>query len=229
MSKALEILVVEDDDVDRLIIKRAIKSSGLNIEVSFAEDAESGMAAATGKSYDCIFLDYNLPGGTGLDLLRAIKAQGNTSPIIIVTSQGDENIAVEAMKSGAVDYIPKSLMSGEGLTQSLRHAMRLKKAEQEKEHIERALRETEHRLHAVVSNIPIVLFALDEKGAFTLFEGKGVEALNIDKNRIIGKTIHSFVHLFPHVVDIFERAMSGENVTTILDIGGKFYQAYYSP
>jgi DNA-binding NtrC family response regulator len=105
---ALEILVVEDDEVDRLIIKRAIKSSGLNIEVSFAEDADSGMIAATSKKYDCIFLDYNLPGCTGLELLKKIKAQGNTSPIIIVTSQGDENIAVEAMKSGAVDYIPRA-------------------------------------------------------------------------------------------------------------------------
>ena len=229
MIKALEILIVEDDEVDRLIIKRAIKSSGLSIEVSFAEDAESGMKAATSKTYDCIFLDYNLPGGTGLELLKNIKAQGNTSPIIIVTSHGDENIAVEAMKSGAVDYIPKSLMSGEGLTQSLRHVIRLKKAELEKEKIEHALRETEHRLHAIVSNTPIILFALNEKGVFTLFEGKGVEALALDKNRIIGKTIHSFVMMFPNVVEIFDKAMNGENVTTILDIGGKFYQAYYTP
>jgi PAS domain S-box-containing protein len=229
MKKALEILIVEDDEVDRMIIKRAIKSSGLNIDVSFAEDAESGLKATTGRCFDCIFLDYNLPGGTGLDLMKKIKSEGNASPIIIVTSHGDENIAVEAMKNGAIDYIPKSLMSGEGLTQSLRMVVKLKNAELEKEKVERALLETEHRLHAIVANTPIVLFALDDKGVFTLFEGKGVEELGLDKSRIIGKTIHSFIYLLPQIEGIFERAIAGENVTAILELGPKFYQAYYTP
>src|SRR6188472_1753772 len=129
MSEILNFLVVEDDLLDRKLIKKALVSSGIPHEVIFAVDHETGREAALGKEFDCIFLDYNLPGGTGLELLKDIKAQGNTSPIIIVTSQGDEHIAVEAMKSGAVDYIPKSLMSGEGLTQSLRHVVRLKNAE----------------------------------------------------------------------------------------------------
>jgi PAS domain S-box-containing protein len=229
MHRIHQILIVEDDEVDRMIIKRAIKASGLDLSVSFAEDADSGMEAASGKEFDCIFLDYNLPGGTGLDLLKRIKAEGNNSPIIIVTSHGDENIAVEAMKSGAVDYIPKSLMSGEGLAQSLRHVVRIKQAELERERIERALRETEQQLQTIVANTPIILFALDENGIFTLFEGKGALDLQIDKQRILGKSIHSFVEMFPQVAEIFDRTMKGEVVTTILHIAGKYNQVYYTP
>lgn len=229
MNRTLEILIVEDDELDRMIIKRAVKLSGLNINLHFAEDVDSGMEAASGKEYDCIFLDYNLPGGNGLELLRKIKAEGNASPIIIVTSHGDENIAVDAMKSGAVDYVPKSLMTGEGLSQSLRHVIRLKEADTEKKKIEQALRETEHRLQAIVSNTPIILFAFDTNGIFTLFEGKGVESLKVDKNEIIGKPMQSFDSIFPQVNEIFERTMNGEVVNTILELNETYHQAYYTP
>ena len=225
----IHVLVVEDDELDRMIIKRALKSSGINVEVTFAEDHESGKAATIVKNYDCIFLDYNLPGGTGLELLKTIREQGNTSPIIIVTSPGDEKVAVEAMKSGASDYIPKSLLSPEGLAQSLRYVIRFKEAEREKDRIEQALRESERRLHTVVSNSPIILFALDKKGIFTLFEGKGIEGLKADRTRIIGKSIHSFATMFPQVVEIYERNMQGEEVTTILEMAGRYYQVYYTP
>src|SRR6185369_1903376 len=144
-DQRLQILIVEDDEVDRMIIKRALKTSGINVEVSFAEDHESGKAATQNKNYDCIFLDYNLPDGTGIDLLNAIRLSGNNSPIIIVTSHGDEKVAVEAMKSGAADYIPKSLLSPEGLAQSLRYVLRFKESEREKERIQRTLQETEKR------------------------------------------------------------------------------------
>ncbi len=229
IDQPIRILVVEDDELDRMIIKRALKSSGINVDVTFAEDHESGKEATKGKNYDCIFLDYNLPGGTGIELLKSIREQGNTSPIIIVTSHGDEKVAVEAMKTGASDYIPKSLLSPEGLAQSLRYVIRFKEAEREKERIEQALRESEKRLHTVVSNSPIILFALDEKGVFTLFEGKGIESLGADKTRIVGKSIHAFAMMFPQVIDIFERTMKGEEVTSILEMNNRFYQAYYTP
>ncbi len=228
-DQLIHILVVEDDELDRMIIKRALKSSGINVEVTFAEDHESGKAATLNKNYDCIFLDYNLPGGTGLELLKSIREQGNTSPIIIVTSHGDEKVAVEAMKSGASDYIPKSLLSPEGLGQSLRYVIRFKEAEREKARIEHALSETEKRLQTIVAHSPIILFALDEQGIFTIFEGKGVESLGADKSRIIGKSIHSFSQMFPEVLEIFDRTMKGEEVTTILELNGQFHQAYYAP
>src|SRR5262245_41344374 len=125
-EKAIQILVVEDDDLDRRIIRKALKESGIQHELFFAEDHESGKAAIIGKDYDCIFLDYKLPGGTGLELLKEIRDAGNTSPIIIVTSQRDVKIAVEAIKLGADDYIPKNLLSADGIAQSVRYMIHMK-------------------------------------------------------------------------------------------------------
>src|SRR5437764_1000451 len=124
MTRPIKVLIIEDDELDRMIVKRAINSSGMHVEMTFAHDVDEGKAATKDTTYDCIFLDYNLPGGTGLQLLKDIRSYGNESPIIIVTSHGDEKIAVEAMKSGASDYIPKNLLTPDGLAQSLRYVVR---------------------------------------------------------------------------------------------------------
>jgi len=149
-DNSIKVLCVEDDALDRMIIKRAVKSSGMNIELSFAEDIETGKIKTSGTEYDCIFLDYNLPGGSGIELLKFIRKQKNPSPVIIVTSQGDEKIAVDAMKNGASDYIPKNLLTAEGLAQSLRFVLKMSAAEKEKVRIEHELLETQKRLAAVV-------------------------------------------------------------------------------
>src|SRR6185436_19538862 len=156
-ANTIKVLCVEDDELDRMIIKRAVKSSGMNIDLTFAEDIDSGKSKTTDIEYDCIFLDYNLPGGSGLELLKYIRQHNNPSPVIIVTSQGDEKIAVEAMKKGASDYIPKNLLSAEGLAQSLRFVLKMRASEHEKLRIERELLETQQRLATVVANSPIIL------------------------------------------------------------------------
>src|SRR4051794_12576670 len=127
-DKSIKVLCVEDDELDRVIIKRAVQKSGLNIDLTFAEDIDAGKEKTSDTEYDCIFLDYNLPGGSGIELLKYIRNNNNPSPVIIVTSQGDVNIAVDAMKYGASDYIPKDLLTPEGLAQSLRFVLKMKAA-----------------------------------------------------------------------------------------------------
>ena len=146
LQHPLQILYIEDDDLDRMIMKRALNSSGLPVELRFAENIDAGREATQGVEYDCIFLDYNLPGGTGLELLKVIRASGNNSPIIIVTSQGDEKIAVEAMKNGANDYIPKSFLSADGLSQSLRFVLRFRDQERERIRLQEELNAAQQQL-----------------------------------------------------------------------------------
>ncbi|HNP49697.1 MAG TPA: ATP-binding protein, partial [Bacteroidia bacterium] len=227
-EQLLQILVVEDDELDRMIMKRALLGSGMKHDLHFAEDHESGKEAAAGKEYDCIFLDYNLPGGTGLELLKEIRAAKNTSPIILVTSQGDEKIAVEAMKNGANDYIPKSLLSADGIAQSVRFMVALKAQEKQRLLLEQQLKETERRLKTVVANAPIILFAIDEKEQFTLFEGKGLESMGINKEEFTGKTIKDIQGIPIHVED-YQSAMQGEEVTSVVEMDNKFFELFYTP
>jgi len=227
-EQVLQILVVEDDDLDRMIMKRALKASEIAHELHFAVDHESGLAAAKEREYDCIFLDYNLPGGTGLELLKAIRAADNTSPIIIVTSQGDEKLAVQAIKNGANDYIPKVLLSPEGIAQSVRYMVNLKKTEKESAVLKRQLLDTQRRLQTVVANSPIILFALDENAVFSLFEGKGLSDLGINKNEFIGLNLEAATVL-PLSKEDYLEALKGNEVTNVVQLAGKFFEIFYTP
>lgn len=146
MELPLKILVIDDDEVDRLSLKRSLKLCGLQCTLVEASEATQGIEILKEDSFDCIFLDYLLPGTDGLAVLRKIKTSGIKTPVIVTTSQGDESIAVEMMKAGASDYIVKTQVDGYVIGQVLRNALKLTKVEQEREEAERALVISQERL-----------------------------------------------------------------------------------
>lgn len=146
MKELLNILVIDDDDIDRMIIKRALKGSGGTYTIDEIAAADLALEKISNYEYDCIFLDYLLPGMDGLSLLRKIRAVDTYTPIIIITSQGDENIAVTMMKSGASDYLVKTHINPHTITQVLRAAINLQEVYKKKDIAERALKTSEARL-----------------------------------------------------------------------------------
>ncbi|MBI5410820.1 MAG: EAL domain-containing protein [Nitrospirae bacterium] len=136
----LTILVIDDDEVDRMAVVRALKAGGLRMEIEEATDGAAGLAALSRRTFDCAFLDFAMPGGDGLAALKKARAAGITTPIIMLTGHGDEHTAVEVMKAGAVDYLSKAALSAESVGRSLRHALRVHRAEQKAEESQRRWR-----------------------------------------------------------------------------------------
>ena len=159
MEEIIKILVVEDDEVDRMAVRRALKTAGVLVEITVAVDCKSAIEAiASGcgntfpneQSFDCVLLDYRLPDGDGLTLVREVRGAGSKVPLVVLTGQGDEQIAVELMKSGASDYLPKSKLSPETLSRSVRNAVRVYRAEREVALATQRLRESEERYRLVL-------------------------------------------------------------------------------
>ncbi|MGB3200495.1 MAG: response regulator, partial [Nodosilinea sp.] len=130
MGKALDILLVDDDAVDRMAICRALNRADLAVQVTEANSAKEAIAHLSRSSYDCVFLDYRLPEQDGLSLIRQWRAEGVTIPLVVLTGQGDEQIAVDLMKAGASDYLIKTRVSPDRLALLLRNALRVYEAEQ---------------------------------------------------------------------------------------------------
>lgn len=139
MEERWTILVVDDDDIDRMAVRRALKSAGMALTIEEAEDSATALDVLEQTPIDCIFLDYQLPGDDGLAVLRAIRARGLLTPVVMLTGQGDEQLAVALMKAGATDYLAKSAMSPERLAQVLRYAIRVQRAEAQAEQAQQAL------------------------------------------------------------------------------------------
>ncbi len=99
------ILIVEDSDTLREVLVTVLESEGYRVQS--CETAEQAELVLDKQSFDCILSDFRLPQSSGLDLLRAARSRGITTPYVIMTAFGSIEIAVEAMKDGANDFISK--------------------------------------------------------------------------------------------------------------------------
>jgi signal transduction histidine kinase len=123
------VLLVDDDDVDRIAVRRVLSRTSLSIDLHEAREAVEAIEMLRDQAFDCVFLDYQLPGWDGLEFVNAIRAEGFQVALVVLTGQGDEQIAVDLMKAGVTDYCTKARMSPATLEQLIRNAIRVHRAE----------------------------------------------------------------------------------------------------
>lgn len=99
------ILVIDDSEPIRIKLKAQLRHLGY--EVLLAENGRSGLSAVAEHQPVLILLDYQLPDTTGLDVLRKLRAEGNSVPVLLMTAEGSERIAVAAFQMGVRDYLIK--------------------------------------------------------------------------------------------------------------------------
>lgn len=119
VRRTLRVLVVDDDRVDRIALKRSLSQTSFEITVGEADGVLTAIDLLTRATYDCVLLDYNLPDGDGLTFLRGIRGAGISVPVIMITGQQDSAVASDLIDAGAADYIPKALFTPRLLAQSL--------------------------------------------------------------------------------------------------------------
>lgn len=125
----LRILVVDDDKVDRMSLSRVLRASEYDNALSEATDADMALRMIEDVAFDCIFVDYDLPGTNGLELISIVRDRGIHTPIIALTGQGNEETAVKIMKAGASDYLTKGKLSTAVVDLAMRGAFRVHQAE----------------------------------------------------------------------------------------------------
>ena len=101
-----QILIVDDERSMREMLEIFLKREGYSV-ISSANAADALASVAGEETFDLIITDINMPGLSGLDLLREVKSSVPDIPVIMITAYGSPDSAVEAMKLGAADYITK--------------------------------------------------------------------------------------------------------------------------
>ena len=115
----MRILVVDDEEAIRLALGELLASAGH--EVREAETGDVALAALEGAAADLVLADLRMPGMDGMQLLEAIRGRFPETLVVLVTAQGDERTAVQALKLGAYDYLPKPF-DNEEIRATVRHA-----------------------------------------------------------------------------------------------------------
>ena len=99
----------------------------------------------------------------------------------------------------------------------------------EHKQIEKALRESERRLRSVVTSAPIVLWALDKRGTFTLSEGQGLKALGLKPGEIVGSSVFDIFRDVPELLEDCKRALGGDSFVNERVIAERVYEMHFSP
>jgi signal transduction histidine kinase len=151
----LRVLIADDNEADRELIKSCLEQAGLRAVVHEAATGPNVIALYQAVHADCVLLDIFLPGTSGIEVLEQLKALDIHAPVIMLTGFGSENLAVAAMKAGAKDYMPKVNVNPQSISRSIRNVVdrvaMLRKIDAQHEELESFARVLAHDLTAPVT------------------------------------------------------------------------------
>ncbi len=192
MDDSIHILLIEDDPAHAELIQRAFEDRG--------DGAHLVVANTLGEARDClqtmkpslIIADWRLPDGDSTTFLE--EHDKGSLPVIIMTSYGSERNAVEAIKSGALDYIVKSSESMMDMPHMAERAIQQWLILQEQDRMQFALAEREAQFRLLAENSSDMISRHDKKGTFLYVSPASYALTGYRPEELIGKRVIPFVH-----------------------------------
>lgn len=123
MDSIITILIVDDDEIDRMAIIRALNQANTNIKITEVDNAASAISLARQQHFDVILLDFRLPDRDGIEVLMELRHTNNYEVTVVMLSrQDDEKLAELAIKQGAQDFLLKDEVSPRRLIRAVHQA-----------------------------------------------------------------------------------------------------------
>ena len=124
------VLLIDDSPDDRELLEDTlVQSMDCHFTVDYSNSAKDGLLQLRRGHFDCVIIDYHMPGQNGLWVINELRLENIHIPIVMLTGEGDERIAVQAMKAGAQEYLPKSDVQHSDLPKLIRSAIERKQQE----------------------------------------------------------------------------------------------------
>lgn len=151
-ADGIPLLIVEDNPVYAEILQRLLPTLGaeLRFAIKWVDTAEKALQEIQATRHELVLLDYKLPGADGLTVLAHIRSlpKAEQPAVIMLTGMGNESVAVEAMKSGAMDYLPKDYLDVPSLLRAITSALERKHLEEQVTRYTAELREKNTQMEA---------------------------------------------------------------------------------
>src|ERR1700732_1793487 len=103
----LHVLIIEDSELDSALLLRTLRQSGYELVDKRVDTANDLQNALRERQWDCIISDFSMPGFSGISALKMVREKDSHVPFIFVSAKIGEDVAVEAMRTGAQDYVLK--------------------------------------------------------------------------------------------------------------------------
>jgi PAS domain S-box-containing protein/putative nucleotidyltransferase with HDIG domain len=184
MERPLRVLIVEDSEDDTLLVIRVLKRGGYDPVYERVETEEGMVSALSGGPWDVILCDYMMPRFSALRALELFKESGIDIPFIIVSGSIGEEIAVEAMRAGAHDYIMKDRL--QRLVPAIERELREADSRVKRKQAEDSLRRSEGKYREIIDNMQEGYHEVDIKGNFTFFNDSMCKIMGYEREELLG-------------------------------------------
>ena len=187
MSDGQHILVIDDDTACRRLVAEQLSREipGL-VGEPIASREEFELAIDKG-GVDLVVTDYHLGWTNGLEVIKTVKSRCPSCPVIVLTGTGSEEVAVEAMKAGADDYVLKTPKHISLLAATVGRSLERAKQHQAATEAGKDLLAARDRAQRYLDVAEVILLALDERGTVTLNNRKGCNILGYDEDELLGR------------------------------------------
>lgn len=225
LDNAIKVLLVESQQQDAEFLKHILSSEN---HPPFQLEHIERLSLIPGKlcrgGFDIVLLSLSvLEGGEhGSESFSSVYSRVGAIPIVVLSGVDDEKAALDAVECGAQDYLVKNEINGKILSKVIRHAIARKK-------VEESLNRSEEYLQTLTTGAPVIIFATDKNGIFTLSEGKGLHALGLKAGEVVGKSIFDVYEDSPKILADIRRALAGEIFTDAIEVRGVYFETWYSP
>ena len=193
MDNTIHILLIEDDPAHAELIQRAFEDRGDKSKLTVAHTLEEARKHMQNFKPVLIIADWRLPDGDSTELLLDEQNTSNL-PVIIMTSYGSERNAVEAIKSGALDYIIKSSESMTDMPHIAERAIQQWKILQEQERMQATLAEQEAQFRLLAENSSDMISRHDARGIFLYVSPACHTLLGYKPEELVGTSIECLIH-----------------------------------
>ncbi len=192
VSDLYHILAVEDDQNQAELVTELLQVSG-PFAVDWVDSLHALWERLPLRPYDAILLDYRLPDGTGLEALDGLRRRGYDTPVVMITGQGDERLAVQAMQLGAKDYLVKGSNDLHKLPALIQNTIR-------EHHLERSVHRSVEQIRyqaLLLNNVRDAVVVWSREGRITYWNPAADRLLGLTGKELLGKPVEeAYLGLF---------------------------------
>lgn len=207
----MRVLIVDDTEADHDIAVEYLKDTGGDYQFYHAYSAEDGLKLYHKHPIDCVLLDYRMPDKDGLEVLKLLTDKDKIVPVIMMTGEGNEFVAVTAMKLGSQDYIPKKALTSSALKRAVERAVErtemIRRMEQYRSELERSNRDLEQFANIVAHDLKSPLRAVTQH--LMLINNKNRETLDENSKRSLEFAVEGAERMRLLIDALFEYARLG--------------------
>mgnify|MGYP001032083039 CR=1 FL=1 len=184
-------ILIADDEADiALILKLHLEDAGY--ATKRAKDGVEALEMLSREQFELLLLDIKMPRMDGLQVLGRVRETYPGMVVVMMTAHGSEDIAVDAMKKGAVDYISKPF-SSDDMLKRVERAIKYNRTVQENERLQQSLVAEQKKTEAILQGMAELLIAVDIQGRIMSLNRKTEEVLGIGREELLGRVVEEVI------------------------------------